>query len=323
MDIQDMRIFARVAAVQNLSLVGTELELTPGTISKRLQALEDDLGVRLFDRTTRSIRITEEGLAFLAWVNNSLAELDAGLAYIAERARTPKGTVRIVAPVVLGRRFLTQALCDFMRAYPDIQTKIDLKDGPISLQEDGYDVAVRVGTPSGSTLIGKRLAPDRQVIVASPSYIARRGRPMLPEDLANHTCLVLADLRQWTFGKGGSQRTVRVDGPLRSNDSELLCRAALEGVGIIRASELEVGDELSAGRLVPLLSDFEIGSNTGIWALYPGPQHVLPRLRVLLDFLGDWFRDLKGSAEASNARQVLSAGNSRHASYRVAPITSQ
>jgi DNA-binding transcriptional LysR family regulator len=298
MDIQDMRIFARVAAVQNLSAVGSELGLTPGTISKRIEALEDELSARLFDRTTRSIRITEEGATFLAHVERILAEIEAARASVDDRVTKPKGKLKISAPACLGRRYVAPALCEFMRVYPEIEVEVDLADRPVNLQEDGYDLAIRTGTLSDSSLIAKRLAPDRHVIVAAPAYIARKGRPLRPEDLSHHNCLVLGSRWQWTFGKNGAETAVRVGGSLRSNNGELLCHAALDGLGLIRTSELEVLAELRSARLVQVLGDFEVTANAAVWALYPSAKHVLPRMRVLLDFLGAWFRDARNEERA-------------------------
>jgi DNA-binding transcriptional LysR family regulator len=299
MDIQDMRIFARVAAVQNLSAVGTELGLTPGTISKRIQALEDELSARLFDRTTRSIRITEEGAAFLGHVERILAEIEAARASVDDKVSKPKGRLKIAAPVGLGRRYVAPALCEFVRAFPEIDVQIDLHDRQVNLQEDGYDVAIRTGELADSSLIAKRLAPDRHVIVGSPAYIARAGRPLEPADLARHDCLMLGECRQWSFSRSGAESVVRVSGPLRSNNGEFLARAAVEGLGLIRASELEVACEQRTGKLVQVLGEYEIASNTALWALYPSAKHVLPRMRALLDFLADWFRHAGNGGRAA------------------------
>ena len=177
---------------------------------------------------------------------------------------------------------------------PRSRSRWTYSDRPVNLQEDGYDVAIRTGTLSNSSLIAKRLAPDRQVVVASPAYLARNGRPLRPEDLANHNCLVLGGGWQWSFSKNGSEASVRVGGSLRSNNGELLCHAALDGLGLIRISELEVLSDLRSGRLVQVLPDFEVSANAAVWALYPSAKHVLPRMRVLLDFLGNWFREARG-----------------------------
>ena len=292
MDIQDMRIFARVAALQNLSAVGAELGLTPGTISKRVQALEDQLSARLFDRTTRSIRITEEGATFLVHVERILAEIEVACASVDDRVNKPKGTLKIAAPAFLGRRYVAPALCQFMRTYPQIDVQVDLQDRPVNLQEDGYDIAIRTGTLSNSTLIAKRLAPDRHIIAASPAYLARKGRPTQPEDLARHDCLILGDRVQWPFSKNGLETSVRVKGRSAPTTGSCCAKPRRMGLGLIRASELVVLAELRSGRLTQVLADYEVGNNAAVWALYPSSKHLLPRMRALLDFLGAWFRDL-------------------------------
>ena len=295
MDIQDMRIFARVAAVQNLSAVGTEMGLTPGTISKRIQALEDELSARLFDRTTRSIRITEEGAVFLGHVERILTEIEAARASVDDKVTKPKGTLKIAAPTCLGARYIAPGLCQFMRAYPEIEVHVDLRDRPVNLQEDGYDLAIRTGELSDSSLIAKRLAPDRHVIVAAPAYLSCKGCPVRPDDLADHDCLLVGDERQWSFARKGAEIVQRVGGPLRSNNGELICQAAVAGMGLMRASELEILPELRDGKLVQVLHDYEVASNAAVWALYPSAKHLLPRMRALLDFLAVWFRQAKGA----------------------------
>jgi DNA-binding transcriptional LysR family regulator len=300
MDIQDMRIFARVAALQNLSAVGTELGLTPGTISKRVQALEDELCARLFDRTTRSIRITQEGAAFLAHVERILTEVEAARASVDDKVTKPKGKLRIAAPAGVGRRYVAPALCAFLCEYSEIDVELDLQDRHVNLHEDGYDMAVRTGTLSDSSAIAKRLVPDRLLVAASATYLARRGRPLRVEDLAAHSCLVLGDRAQWCFRKDGTETVVRVRGPFRSSDGEVLRQAAVEGHGLLKASELEILPELRSGRLVEVLPDYRIAGNAAVWALYPSAKHVLPRMRLLLDFLTRWFRDVRGQACSSD-----------------------
>ena len=184
--------------------------------------------------------------------------------------------------------------------------QVDLHDRQVNLQEDGYDVAIRTGELADSSLIAKRLAPDRHIIVGSPAYFARAGLPLVPEDLAHHDCLVLGESRQWSFrSRTGAESAARVSGPLRSNNGELLCRAAVEGLGLIRASELEVACEQRAGKLVQVLGDFEVATNAALWAIYPSAKHVLPRMRALLDFLADWFREAGNNAEHASPVPTL------------------
>ncbi|MEL6373843.1 MAG: LysR family transcriptional regulator [Pseudomonadota bacterium] len=295
MDLQDMRIFVRVASVQNLSAVGLEMALTPGTISKRIQALESELGVRLFDRTTRSIRITEEGRTFLSHVERILDEVETARAAVSEAVTKPKGRIRVSAPSSFGRAIMAPAMCDFMNAYSDVEVQMDLTDTYVNLHEDGYDLAIRTGELPDSTLIAKRLASDRRVVVASPLYLQRHGVPHHPADLASHQCLLLADKKQWAFTIDGAVTGVRVNGQLRSDNGSLLRYAAIHGQGIVNTSELTVLQELKSGDLVELFQDFAAPSETAIWGVYPSAKHMLPKLRVFLDFLTDWLRGMRGA----------------------------
>jgi DNA-binding transcriptional LysR family regulator len=303
MDIQDLRIFVRVAALQNLSAVGTELNLTPGTISKRIQALEDEMTVRLFDRTTRSIRITDEGTAFLGAAERMLGELDQVQAIVGDKLNNPKGRIKLSAPASIGS-FIAPALSAFLRAYPDIEVHADLTDRVVNLQEEGYDLAIRMGVLSDSTLKAKRLTADHPVIVASPAYLAERPTPEKPDDLQSVACLVLGDTSTWQFQIDDHPASVRVSGPLRSDNGELLHQAALDGHGFVRMSALKARPDLKSGRLVRVLGAYEVTANAAIWAVYPGSKHQLPKLRVLLDFLGQWFRDANPERSLQPAEPV-------------------
>lgn len=295
MDIQDLHIFARVASVQSLSAVGLELGLTPGTISKRIQALEQELRVRLFDRTTRSIRITDEGKTFLSHVQKVLQEIETAKAAVGVNISRPAGKLKIVAPSVIARRLLTPALLEFVRRYPEIDVRLDIKDSRIHLTDDGYDAAVRSGTLEDSALIAKRLAEDREILVCSQAYIDQRGAPRIPADLPRHDCLVPAESRQWTFARDGKEETVKVSGRLRSNSREFLLQSALKGHGVFRVSQLCIAPELRRGKLIRVLESWELMGTADIWAIYPSSRLVLPKLRVLLDYLAE---ALKGEITA-------------------------
>jgi DNA-binding transcriptional LysR family regulator len=306
MDIQDLRIFVRVAALQNLSAVGNELNLTPGTISKRIQALEDEMAVRLFDRTTRSIRITEEGTMFLGAAERMLEELDKVQASVGDQLANPKGRIKLSAPASIGA-FMAAALSEFLRAYPDVEVHADLTDRVVNLQEEGYDVALRMGVLSDSTLKAKRLTADHQIIVAAPSYLAQVKVLKVPNDLLAAKCLLLGDANGWTFQVGDSQEVVRVSGPLRSDNGELLYQAALDGHGFVRLSALRARQDIKAGRLIRVLAPYEVTANAAIWAVYPASKHQMPKLRVLLDFLGQWFRDANPEARRDTGPVLVGA----------------
>jgi len=301
MDIQDLRIFARVAAVQSLSAVGAEFGLTAGTISKRLQALEQELSARLFDRTTRSVRITPEGRVFLEHIDRVLDDIERARSAIEDSSGRASGKLKIAAPTYLAAKFIAPAVAAFLDAYPDIETQVDLLDRCVNLQEDGYDVVIRSGTLADSALIAKRLAPELRVLVASPSYIERQGMPRSARDIEQHQCLTLNGERQWVLLKSGLEVAVRVQGRMSSNSAELLLVAARAGHGILVAPLASVEDDLAAGRLVRILADHEIAGDGVIHALYSSARHQPPRLRALLDFLAEWARKqaLAGRAQVT------------------------
>ena len=300
MDILDLRIFARVAAMQNLSAVAIELGLTPGTISKRVQALEDELKARLFDRTTRSIRITEEGAKFLDHAERILDEFELARNAVSSADR-PSGKLKISAPAVLSRRLIAPALVSFVESYPEIEVRVDITDRVVNLQEEGYDAAIRAGALTDSSLIAKRLAPDRLILVAAPRYLERRGVPRQPVELAGHDCLLACDQRSWTFARGSEQSSVRIAGQLQSDNGELLHHAAIAGLGILRTSEIAAAEEIALARLVRVLPEYELASNAAVWAVYPSAKHVLPRLRAFLDHLAVCCRDFPVAANDQSA----------------------
>lgn len=302
MDVQDMRIFARVAALQNLSAVGVELGLTPGTISKRLQALEDDLGAKLFERNTRSLRITEEGEKLLAYVERILVDIEGARSIVGANAEQPRGKLRVATPIVLGGASILHAICQFMQAHREVELHVDITERPVNLHEEGYDVVIGTSLAHNPGLKRKLLSADPQVIVASSSYLEAHGSPSSPEDLSEHSCLVLGESGQWQFVRDGDASTVRVAGRLRSDSSEVLIFAAAAGLGIARASRARVAQDLGRGDLIEVLGKYEVVSESSICAFYPSTKHMLPKLRVFLDFLGDWFRE--APAHAGTSRDV-------------------
>jgi DNA-binding transcriptional LysR family regulator len=289
MDVHGMRVFARVAALSNISAAASELEMTPGNVSKRLQTLENSLGVRLFDRNTRMIRITEEGEMLLRSVTRILAEIDEVRETLAESATHPRGTLRVTAPAALGRS-VRPGICEFQQAHPNVSIELNLTDRIVDILEEGYDVAIRTGPLPDSQLIAKRLAPDKYFILASPSYIEKRGRPMTPNDLANHNCLVQGDNSVWRFSDGDADVAVRVSGTLSSNSTEMLIDAALHGLGIVRISGMKTNDLIQDQQLLRVLEEYDVAGDTAIWALFPSSRHISPKVRVFLDFFAAKFR---------------------------------
>ncbi|MEQ1647075.1 MAG: LysR family transcriptional regulator [Hyphomicrobiaceae bacterium] len=313
MDLQDLSIFVRVAAVQNLSAVGTELGLTPGTISKRIQSLEEELEVRLFDRTTRSIRITEEGQRFLVHADRVLNEIEQARAAVSQSSDNPVGKLKIAAPDLLGRTFVTPAVLTFRKLFPGVDVQLDLTDRTVNLHEEGYDIAIHAGSLADSALIAKKLAPDRTLVVASPAYISEHGAPQSADDLQRHSCLALSDVWTWSMpnAKSAAEEAVRLNVRFRSNSSEVLRRAALQGIGLMQTTARQIGCDLKSGRLVPVLSKVDDVDDIGIYALFLNGRQELPRLRMFLDHLAEYFRDPRltefAGGDAGNAPELRAA----------------
>ncbi len=290
MDFKTLQIFARVAVLQNLSQVANEMDLAAGTISKRIQALENDVSVRLLERTTRSIRLTDEGRMFLNRVDRILSEMDHARDELNENSGKPAGRLTVSVPATLQRQFIEPAMLAFARAYPQIEVRVDITDNIANLHERGYDVAIRAGTLPDSMLKAKRLASDPVILAAAPAYIAANGAPQKPSDLERHTCLIQCDQRNWSLYRSGDVETIRVSGRLVSDNGAFLHHAALDGLGILKASHFAISEDLASGALLQVLPEYELAADAAIWAVYPNHKHPLPRLRVLLDFLADYCR---------------------------------
>ncbi len=300
MDIDDLRIFIRVAAVQNLSTVGQEFGLTAGTISKRIQALEDRFALRLFDRTTRSVRITQEGQFFLKHATAVIDELGCVEAFAAEAAQTPAGRIKFATPANVAGQDMAAAIFEFMSRHPRIEIQADYFDRAVNLHEEGYDLTIRSGALSDSALIAKRLKQDRYAIVAAPGYLEGKKKPLAPRDLARHECLILSDNQQWSFRKRGRERSVKVKGRFRSMSADFIHRAALAGKGIARLPQNRVAADLKAGRLNEVISDYEPVGAAAVWLVHPSSRHVPLRVRCFVDFLSDWFSDQPSDIGASH-----------------------
>ena len=301
MDLKDLRIYARVAAVQNLTAVAGALGVSAGTVSKRIQALEEELGVRLLDRTTRSSRLTEEGRMFLQRAERILAEMDLAQDEISANTGQPAGRLTLSAPASLSRQLVNPAIIGFLDAFPGIEVRVDITDNLANLQEQGYDAAIRFGVLQDSMLKAKRLAADRVILVAAPRYIERHGTPQRPSDLATHACLIHGDQRNWTLFRAEASTNVRVSGRLVSDSGDFLHMAALQGAGLLRTSEIAVLQDLEAGRLVHVMTDHELAADAAIWAVYPNTKHAMPRLRAFLDHLADFCRDRLVTAARSGS----------------------
>jgi DNA-binding transcriptional LysR family regulator len=289
-NLTDLRIFTRIVATGSLSQAGRELNLSLAVVSKRLAALEDRLGVRLINRTTRRLNATQEGMEFFERCQRILLDLEEAEAAVTTGRESPKGLLRVTAAVAFGRRRIAPAIVGFTERYGDIQVELDLTDRTVDLVDSGIDVAIRAGALQDSSLIARKLVGNYRVVVASPAYLARHGTPIVPDDLTRHQCLNFSALGDiWTFIGPNGPFQIRIETRLRTNDGEVGHEWALAGAGLVMKSIWDVGDDLKTGRLVRVLADWPSPA-AAIHALYPTSRHLSAKVRSFVDYLGDHLR---------------------------------
>lgn len=289
--LKQLESFVSVAQRGSLSAAARAAGITPAVVGRRLDALEQRLGVKLMVRTTRSISLTFEGSAFLEDCQRVLNDLSNAEAAVSLGGVKPSGHLRISAPAGFGRRHVAPLVRDFLAANPEVSCSLDLSDRLVDLANEGLDCAVRIGELADSSLVSVRLAENRRVVVASPDYLARRGMPETPDDLERHVCLSLGPQRGWQFSAAdGSQIIVKVSGRLECNDGAVLHEWALAGQGLAWRSRWEVDADLRAGRLVSVL-DAHAATPNGIYAVFPHRRNLALRVRAFIDHLKGCFGD--------------------------------
>lgn len=286
MDVSDLNLFVRIARLGSISAAARDLGLTPAGASARLAALERKLGARLLHRTTRQTTLTEDGLAFLPHAEHVVVAAESAIAALGREQAAPRGTLRVAAPASFARMHIVPGLAEFCGRYPGLSLDLRISDSIVDLVEGAFDVAVRYTEPVDSSFVARRLAPDRRVLVASPEYLERRGRPETPDQLAEHACLVVGTLDLWTFrNPAGEQIERRVTPAVRVNDGAAVRDAASAGLGIALMATWCAADELRAGVLVPALTGYPLVSTQALWALYPSSRDLAPKVRVFMDWL--------------------------------------
>ncbi|MBP2315809.1 LysR family transcriptional regulator [Azospirillum soli] len=289
--LDDMLAFIKVVDSKSFTAAAERLNLSKSVVSRRIAELENRLGARLLNRTTRKLSLTEVGQAYYDRCTRILADLEEAEQAVADLHAAPRGRLRVNAPVSFGILHLAPAVAEFLERYPSIEIEMDLNDRYVDLIDEGYDLAVRIGRLRDSSLIAKRLAPNRQVVCASPAYLEKHGTPQTPEELSNHNCLIYTNVptaEQWQFRVGDQTRNVRVSGSLRANNGDLLREAAIAGVGIIVMPTFLCGDALAKGELQCLLLDY-YATESNVYAVYPQNRHLSPKVRAFVDFLAERF----------------------------------
>jgi DNA-binding transcriptional LysR family regulator len=290
----EMRAFVRAVELGGFSAAARDLDLTPSALSKLTTRLEDRLGVRLMNRTTRKLALTAEGEAYFASAKRILGEIAEAEAEVTRFAAHPKGLLRINVGAAFGLHQLAPALPSFLQKYPDIELDITVTDRLVDLVEEGADVAIRNGVLRDSSLVARKICDLHRVICASPAYLKTHGMPKSPQDLLAHNCISISgapQLKRWPFDGANGLEHVEVRGSIAANNAETLLQLAATGVGIIRLTDVIVGDGIRAGWLKPLLVDVHHVEPVPLSAVYPHGKHRSPRVAAFVNFLVETFAE--------------------------------
>ena len=291
--LSELEFFSLIVKAGSLAAAARELDLTPPAVTKRLAHLEDRLGVRLLNRTTRHMSLTNEGETYLLHAERILSDVKDLEQLVSSSRATPKGLLRVCVTPGFGRHYLAPAISSFVREYPEVEVQLMLYDRSQNLGEGDFDVAVRFGEPTDGRFLARRIAPNRRFICASPLYLKSHPSPVVPGDLHAHNCLVLRQndsaYGHWHFSRGSQAETIKVRGSLSSNDGEIVVGWALDGHGIVMRAEWDVARYIRSGRLVRLLSDYELPA-ADIYALFPERHNLSAKVTAFIDYLSAHFR---------------------------------
>ncbi|MFG0773650.1 LysR family transcriptional regulator [Vibrio plantisponsor] len=289
MNVEHLKLFVRLASSQSISMAGQELGLSPAVASSHINKLEESLGVRLVHRTTRKVSITAEGRAFLPYAEEVLASVEAAKGAVGVGHSNPTGTLRVTAPASFGRMHLIPAMNGFMQRYPELNIEFRFSDSIIDMVEGGFDVAIRAAELKDSSLVARKLAPDRRIVVASPTYLNQFGAPEKPQDLVNHQCINLIGLDNWTFKADEGVVSVKTSGRLRCDNGDAMRDATTGGLGISINSIWSVYKQLKSGELVEILQDYPLAMEASIWAVYPSSRLIALKVRAFIDYFSEYY----------------------------------
>jgi DNA-binding transcriptional LysR family regulator len=290
--MDELEVFVTVVESQGFSAAAKRLETTPAAVSRRVKALEERLGVRLLQRTTRQVQLTEAGDLYFREVSRLLGDLRAVEQQLEAVTSQLRGDLRIVAPMSFGQRRLAPVVARFALMHPELRVTLKLEDRETDIVSEGFDLAIRIAYPSDSSLVARTLGTIPRYFCASPEYLARRGTPRTPQDLLQHHCLhynVISEREEWTFGGPQGDETIVIKAAFCCNNGEVLAEAAVQGLGITLLPDFIIEDALFDGRLVRVLEGRE-RSPLVLSVLYPSRRHFPVKARSFIDYAAEQLR---------------------------------
>jgi DNA-binding transcriptional LysR family regulator len=304
--LEAMAFLAEAVDSGSFSAAGRTLGLAPSSIARGIAALENDLGIRLLNRTTRKLSLTEAGRLYLERARRILGEVEEARLSVTQLEAAPRGTLKLNAATAFGRVHIVPMLPTFLQQYPDLRVDLTLTDAFVDLVEEGVDLAIRVGELKDSSMIARRLAPNDRVLCASPVYFDQQGRPTSPDDLNSHNCLIYKrgnDRPVWHFrGSDGILQDVQANGDFQTNNTEALYAVTVAGQGITILPTWLIGQDLANGRLEQVLQEYTVSPtalDTSIYAVFPYNRHLSPKVRAFLDALIERFMPIPPWSKAA------------------------
>jgi DNA-binding transcriptional LysR family regulator len=286
-ELKRIGVFTRVVETKSFSEAARQLGVAKSAVSKQIAQLEKEVGIRLLNRSTRSLSLTEAGEIFYRHSAEIVSRTKIALSELREYQNQPTGTLRISSPISYGTKHLVPVIKELRALYPLLKIDLLLEDRIINMVEEGVDLAIRIGWLQDSNLVAKKICESPVVVFASPEYLAQKGKPKTPEDLQQHSWIGLSILKsplKWQFEKSGQPYNVQLQSALKSNSVEAVIALAKSGQGISALSQYAIQDNINNGTLQPILSDYQL-KPSGIYAVYPHREHVPPKVRIFIDFL--------------------------------------
>jgi DNA-binding transcriptional LysR family regulator len=282
-----MKMYVAVVEGGSFAAAADKLAISRAMVSKQIQKLEEHLGTRLMNRTTRRLSLTETGRAFYERSTQIIGDVEEAEQIAGQMTRMPQGVLRLSIPLSYGMHRMAAVIGDYTQAYPQVKLDISLSDRKVDLIDEGFDLAIRIGAMAQSDLIARKIGGVRSVACAAPAYLARHGAPQTPADLAQHACLgytLTATGADWRLEGPGGAVAVAVNGPIRADNGDIIRLAALGGAGIAFQPHFIVGDDIDAGRLVRVLPEWQ-SAEMGVYAVYPSRKHLSAKVRTFVDFV--------------------------------------
>lgn len=281
--------FVAVAETQSFTKASDKLSTSVAHISRKVSALEERLAVKLFNRTTRQVTLTEVGQLYYTQCKELVEGLEIAELSISQMQSTPKGLIKVTAPATYGEQHISPLLIKFLKQYPEIELELILTNHRLDLIDAGIDLAIRLGSINDTSMIAKKLTSRQLHVCASQTYLDKYGTPDTLSDLKKHQCLV-GSVNQWKFAQDGKEKSLKVSGRIECNSGVTLLSAAKSGLGLVQLPDYYVQDALHSGQLIEILKEYR-SSPEGIWALYPHKHNLPPKVRLLVDFLSDHLSD--------------------------------